>query len=744
MRIEGGFMQLRLLATVGYLSLVLCMGVARASVASESTGVGVAGANSALDAAAPAGATQTSDAEVLQEVVVTAQKRTEKLQDVPLSITVLPGSELDTAPAFGMSELLSRVPGVSMTISGQGGFTVLGVRGVTPAAANFEGPPSTGFYLDSVPFSLVKTAATPDLDPYDLQRVEVLRGPQGVFYGAASLNGVVRVLTQDADPSAFDAKGRLTGSYTENGGGNGRADAAINVPLVDNVVAARLVLGYASWSGWIDRPNETNANSAQLSTARLKVDAQPTPDLFIGLSYWYSRDSYADVSQGYTYHLNSETVPEPMDNGFDTVGLKVSYKLPAFSITSATSYMDYKTISLLDEGPQFINAAGVYLYTGLHSDIASEEINLVSSDEGNWLWSAGGIYRYGKDVNDQSLPPAFLPSPLVWTDESKSYALYGQVTLRSASRVIDLSLGARYFHDHVQDYTAPGAFYTQPLDANFSHVSPRVALTWHPSKDLSTYVSYSNGFRSGFGQGPLTLLTAPNLPPVQPDKLDNYEIGAKGEMLNGLISFDTSVYYMKWKDVQQNVNVYYQNLGAVTANVNGPSASGTGVDFLVTLHPVTGLSLSANGSWNNLSMDETLNSGGLVYFEKGDRLVNSPEWTAGLIADYNFPLGASGFRGQFSVSGNYTSKYYGYVPNPNGVTTYAGESQSFARTSFTIQAPRHWSASAFVENLNNYTGSYAPDAPFDSAAGPEWHYPDNLLQRSRPRTYGLQIEYHLR
>ena len=692
------------------------------------------------DSGASASESNTNtNSDQLPQVVVTAQRRTEALQDIPLSISVLQGTQLDSTNTFGVAEALSRVPGVAITTAS---YQVVTIRGVGPATPAFEGQATTGYYLDSVPFALVKDAATPDLNPYDLERVEVLRGPQGVLYGAASLNGVIRVLTRDADLSAFDFKGRVTGSYTENGGGNARADGAINIPIVDDVLAARLVAGYAHWSGWIDRPNETNANSAALSNVRLKLDAQPTPELFIGLSYWYSRDDYADISQGYEYNLNSETIPEPIHNGFDTVGLKASYQFSSFSITSATSYMDYKSVNIQDQGPAINDAVNDLLYTGFHSNIYSEELNLTSSGDNTWIWSAGAIYRHGKDNNGQSLP-GITPEPLIWFDESSSYAVFGQASWRSPSRAFEVALGARYFHDHVQDVTLPGIWYSTPLDAEFNHVSPRVAFTWHASKDLTTYVSYSNGFRSGFGQSPLNAQTVNNLPSVKPDQIDNYEMGVKGEFLGGLITFDTSGYFMKWKGVQQSVNAYFDSV-AISANVNGPSASGPGVDAAITVHPTKGLSVSATGSWNNLTMDETVASGGYVYFEKGDRLAYSPKYTAGVDVSYEFPLSASGFSGRFSIADNYTSNLFMNNALANGVQTYEGNSLLLGRASFAVEDPKHWTVTAFVENLNNYTGSPVPVAPFASAAGPQWHYPDNLFNRVRPRTYGLQFDWHLR
>lgn len=678
----------------------------------------------------------------LQEVVVTAQKRAEKLQDVPISISVVQGKELDSSSATGISEQLGRVPGLAVTTAQQGGGTVVTVRGVAPPFAYFNGSSTVGYYLDSVPFGLVKSGIAPDLDAYDLQRVEVLRGPQGVFYGADSLNGVVRVLTQDPDLNEFDFKMRTSGSYTQSGSANFRGDAAINAPIIDDVLGARLVLGYEDLSGWINRPNKVDANSASLSNVRLKVDAKPTTDLSIGVSIWRSRDTYNDVSQGYTYNQNAETIAEPIENGFDTYGLKVAYQFQSFSVSSSTSYLSYKSFSIVDLGPSIDDMANGPLYGDLRSKVYSEEINLNSTGEGDWQWSAGGIYRHGKDHGVQSLPtmPDILPEPIGFTDASTSYAFFGQATRRLMEGLFDVSAGLRYFHDHVVDTTDPGIFESPPLVASFRNVSPRIAVNWHPDKNLTSYVSYSTGFRSGFGQGALTVLSDPDLPPVQPDKLSNYEFGVKGQTPGGLMVFDTSIYYIQWRDVQQAVNVFFNGVG-VSANVNGASASGPGVDFALTLNPMAGLSLGINIGWNHLTLDQAVISGGLVYFDRGDRLVDSPEYVAGLNADYTFPLGGSGYHGKLSASGNFASHYYANNAEPTDVVRFQGQNLTTGRASFAVEAPRHWTASLYVENIGNYTGSPIPNnQSFPEAA---FHEPDNLLQRIRPRTVGLQFEYRL-
>lgn len=687
----------------------------------------------------PASATGSDQ---LAEVVVTAQKHAERAVDIPISVSVLTGVELDSSNAMGLSEQLGRTPALATTTASQSGGTVITLRGVAPPYALFNGQSTVGYYLDSVPFGLVKSAIAPDLDPYDLQRVEVLRGPQGVFYGADSLNGVVRVLTQDPDPEEYDFKSRVTGSYTQGAAnGNYRGDAALNVPIVDGTFAGRLVVGYNHLAGWIDRPNASHTNDAAFSTVRLKLAAQPTPALSVGMMYWRSRDNYGDLSQGYTDNQNSYLIDEPIDNGFDASNLKIAYQFSGFTISSVTSYLDYTSNSILDLGPVIFGTPDAPLFTGLNSRVLSEEFNISSSGTGPWQWSGGGIFRRGKDYQTQTLP-VVLSAPLYWTDESKSSAIFGQLTRKLFDDRFEVSAGARYFHDETHHVTGPGLYESAPLEGRFNNVSPRVAFTWHPAKDFTTYASYSTGFRSGFGQGPLTVLSAPNLPPVQPDKLYNYEVGAKADLFDGRASFDTALYYIVWKDVQQSVNVLFNGAG-VSADVNGASASGPGVDFALTLRPAAGLSVSASFGWNQLTMDQAVVSGGILYSNKGDRLVSSPEYTAGFNIAYSAPLGGSGYLVRFDASGNYISNYYadsaGGVPAGGQLQVTEGESYLTGRASIGIAAPRHWSASIYTENLNNYSGSFTPNN--QSAPNAAWHLPDALLLRVRPRTTGLEFDY---
>jgi iron complex outermembrane recepter protein len=677
----------------------------------------------------------------LEEVIVTAQKRAERLEDVPISISVLSGADLDTSRADGITEALNRVPGVAGTVNFQSGNTQLTVRGVTAAGATFFGSNPIGYYLDTVPFTLVKSAIVPDSNAYDLQRVEVLRGPQGTLYGASALNGVVRVLTRDANLDRFEFKGRSSASSTADGGENFRGDVAINVPIVDGKFAARAVIGYQDLSGWIDKPGDKDANSQKIANYRLKLNARPTDELSIGLMAWRSRNDTDAPATSADGEFSTAVLPEPYSTDFDAYGLKIGYDFPAFSISSSTSYLDYENPAHVDfpAAPDFhIDAATEFAAT-----VFSQEVNLSSTGTGVWQWTLGGFYRDGKDQYPQTL--SFNGAPLSptygWHDQSESSAIFGQLTRSFADGRYELTGGLRYFEDTVTSSEGPvGAPAVLNTRKKFDATTPRVALTWHPSKEASVYASYAEGFRSGFDQFNFFKETF-DAAPIKPDTLKNYEIGLKGRSADRRFDYEAAVFYIDWKDVQQALTTVTPDGVPHAGNTNGGGASGVGFELAASIRPVERLELGINGSWNDLTADDPVNARvfsvplndfqDVTLFEPGERLSNSPEYTVGVFGDYGFPLGGRGLEGHFSVSGNYTSEqeYRSLLPN---LYKTVGDSMLICRAAFALQAGERWTATFYAENLNDERGT-----PIRGPVG----VPD-FSARVRPRTLGLQVEYH--
>lgn len=683
----------------------------------------------------------------IEEITVTAQKREERLQDVPISITVLNGEQLDSSTAQGLTEALSRVPGVGINETYQGGGTQVAVRGVTAGGALFNGSSPVSYYLDSVPFGFVRQAIGPDLNVYDLERVEVLRGPQGTLYGASSQNGVVRVLTHDAQLDEFDLKARTSVTATENGGESYRGDMAFNVPIIPGKLAARAVAGYQDLGGWIDRPNKKDANDAEISNARLKIRAQPVDEFSVDLSAWRSRGDYGGPSIANDSGRHNALNDEPITTDFDAYGATLAYHFPAVSVISMTSYLEYENTGFLDVGSLVPGRVG---QTTVEAEVFAEEVQLSSTGEGVWQWTIGGMYR---DADDRQYQENRINGTLAGflsdqTYISKSTAVFGELTRIFFDGRFELTGGLRYFEDEVtarEDARNTGAPPDQLVRSKdkFDALSPRVVLTWHPRRNATIYASYAEGFRSGVSQyGNVPLINGSQFPPAEPDTLHNYEIGAKGDLADGRVSFDVALYYIDWEDVQQSLTIPITpgNVILTTALVNAESASGVGADFALTTRLPDGLELGFNFSWNDLTIDSSLSSFfgsppvAVTLFDKGDRLNISPELTVGAFADYEFPFGGDGLLGRISASGSYTSDMDLRTIVAGAQRIAHGDAMLTGRLSLEVEAPNRWTASLFVNNVTNEQGSPVR-FPF-SAAITDWN------AHIRPRTIGLQLELH--
>src|SRR3546814_865196 len=489
---------------------------------------------------APARNSEAADVD-LADIVVTAQKRAERLRDVPISIGVMSGETLDRATVGGTAEALSRVAGVSTTTGLLSGATQIAIRGVTAGYSNLSGSSPVAYYLDSVPFGFIRSATTPDASPYDLDRIEVLRGPQGTLYGATAENGVVRILTHEADLTKFEGKVRISGSQTDGGGLNYRGDAALNVPIISDRLAVRAVVGYQNNGGWIDKPNDRNANDSEVQNYRIRVKAQPADALTIDLIA-SNYHSHADAPNSSFPDLTTpSSAAEPLIQDYDILGANVKYDFGSVGLTSSTSYLRYSNKSLVDYTVVGL-PAGTLTDRISSNKVFTQEASLNSTGSGDWRWSVGVFYRHDKDGLDsgyQGYPPALASlfgTRLNYHDTSKSFAVYGELTRKFLDGKIELTVGFRHFEDKVtttEQSNQTGDPLQPPVQSKSKADTPRVVLTWHPSRDFTVYTSYSEGFRSGINQDPAITRAAPQFSPLKPDLLRNYELGVKGGTADG-------------------------------------------------------------------------------------------------------------------------------------------------------------------------------------------------------------------
>jgi iron complex outermembrane recepter protein len=671
----------------------------------------------------------------LEEVVVTAQKRKERLQDVPVSISVLSGENLDRT-TLSVTDEIRRIPGFAASQTSLGGqnFTVRGVAG----PSLFTGTSVVGYYLDSVPFGFIRQGLAPDSNAYDLDRIEALRGPQGTLYGVSAINGVVRVLTQEPDLNNYELKFRSSGSGTEDGGENYRGDIAANVPLVAGKLAARAVVGYEDMSGWVDRPNATDINGRTNLNLRLKLHAQPTDNLSLGLMGWRTRIDSEGRALARDDRTTGIVIPEPSSEYYDVFALKLGYEFENFSLSSASSYIDYKLDSTVTLGGD----STLTLVNKFYSKVLSQEVNLVSTGQGPWKWTLGGIYRDLDDVTAQNIPGIFgNPLGSIYKDFSESYAILGELTRSFSDGRWELTGGLRYFEDSSSMRQTANPFSANAVllanDDKFEALSPRVVLSWHPAESLTAYASYAEGFRSGFAQSPFVLAVDPTIPAVDYDNLTNYELGIKGTA-SPRFAYEAAVFFQEWQDVQQGLVIATPLLpSGIGISLNGESASGVGAEFGLSFRPIAGLEMGVSYSWNDLGFDEDVMTGvpPRVLTPKGGRLAGSYEHTAGASADYTFTIG-NGYESRLSGSVNYVSAATAYAVVSGVSLAPKGDEFLTARLSFGVTAPAGWGATLFIDNLTDEDGQ-----------DPTFVDPVSAIQggigRLRPRTIGLQFEYRL-
>lgn len=680
----------------------------------------------------------------LEEVIVTAQRREEKLQDVPISLSVFTGESLESGEVTGLNSALRNVPGFAGYENTQGGMVRYSVRGVSTNPSLLNSASVVGYYMDEIPFAFVRFPVVPDGSAYDLERVEALRGPQGTLYGASSLNGVIRVVTQDANLDEFEMKARTSGSSTKDGSESYRVDAALNVPIVDGKLAARLVGGYEDEGGWIDLPNAgvKDANDRQSKNLRAKVNARPVENFGIEFMSWLSRTDRGYHSGSRDDRTSSSTYRTPFETNFDAHGLTLTYDFPIAALISSTSSMKFDSTGLADLGT-LLNR------TTLKADLIAQEVRLTSTSDGAWKWSLGGIYR---DEEDQLIQQAFVEQTLVNFEQvqnrtvydSQSYAFFGELTRLFFDNRVELTGGLRYFRDRNSNdeisasNIATGASVTpagKSRTVTDDALTSRVVLSFHFTPNASLYASFGEGFRAGFSQSGFVRRNVPPevvsvLPVVEPDKLRNYELGAKGSLMDGLLTYDLATYYIDWKDAVQ-VQAWFFQLGPSAQSstfipLNSKGIDGVGADAAVTLRWSDRWEMGATFSWNDLQFKEDVLNGPSILYPKGARPPESSKMTAGGNVSYALPLG-SALSAEFSTAVNYTSRLV--TAGATGLTE--GDDLLRVNASITFASTSGWSVMFFGDNLTDEDGRVRPAANLILAES----------DRLRPRTYGLQLDY---
>lgn len=618
-------------------------------------------------------------------IVVTAQKRTQTLIEVPQSITVVSGATLEEQNATSFQDYLKLVPGLQLNQSTPGQGRII-VRGV-----NSGGVASTvGIYMDETPFGsssgLVNGAVLAgDFDTFDLDRIEVLRGPQGTIYGASSLSGVLKFITKQPSTTALTVRGRV-GIETTAGGEMGyQGNLVVNVPLGETL-AFRATGSYRKYGGFIDSigtsaPDlfgvvrttdiDKNINDTKSFGGRASLLFRPSDKVSVrltALAQNIEADASAVVASDpdtlkrlYGELSQSQFVPEFSDVKYRVYNATGTADLGFADLTTSTSYSTQKQDFRADltfplsSLVQFSFIGGIpnefFQAQSTDSEKFTQEVRLSSqSDRLDWL---AGVYYTNEDgrirqdfvaVHPGTLDP-ITGIPLLGLAEVnsdyKEIAGFADVTIHFGER-FDLGLGGRYSHNkqsasQVSDGILAGGFNELPANKSDENVFTfSVAPRFEVNDNASIYARVAKGFRPG---GPNVV--PPGAPPevrnYDSDSLISYEVGVKAQSDDGRFTVDAALFHVDWTDIQLIATVSDFNI-----NTNGSKAKVNGAELTATARPFRGLALSFNAAYTNARLKEDLPPiQGVVSGFDGDQLPFTPKFSAGLNGDYSWSLGGT-------------------------------------------------------------------------------------------------------
>ena len=673
----------------------------------------------------------SDDAADPNEIIVTAQKREQNLSDVPAAIQAITGDTLERRGTKDIAQLVDFVPGASIVSKAAPGFETIQIRGISSGTV---GDATVGYYIDDVVFSIPNLQLAPPSRLLDLERTEILRGPQGTLYGNGSMGGLVRLITTTPDTERFDVKALGELSFTDGGGTNYAIDSAINIPIATDRAGLRVSGGYERLSGFADGAAGDDLNDIRSWNIRGKLLLRPADNIDVTLSVWH-----IDNHQDYSNNLNSvrpARVPDTFglaDPFIETVATfysgAVKWNLGGVSLESGTSYIDHRlTINNVAESTLEV-APGVVLPVGIGNDSIfdtsafSQEIRLVSNGDSPFNWIIGGLYTNATidstiDVNLRGLGPVIpflgvVDSPL----KTESYAIFGEVSYSLFDGKLIPLVGLRYFDDTRTasgTTTFGGATQFDAGRASFNALSPRFNLTFKPNDDALFYANIARGFRSGTIQtsaqallAQLSGVTGASVI-VEEDSLWTYELGTKLS-LPGSFYIDASVYYTDWSDIQIPFNTPF----GLPAVVNGGDARIYGIDLGLNWRtPLDGLALQAVANFNSAEF-RNINpqlSAVSPTAQNGERLPGVPK--------NNFSLGATYGA---SLSDTLDLNLYAAYAFRNRQTDLATGLAGGQIDNLTLRAgieSEHYRLDLFVENLTNEKGPILVTSTFEQAIYP--------------------------
>lgn len=692
------------------------------------------------------GQTNAADApasEGLGEITVTAQKRAESVQEAPLSVSAVSAEDLAERQVASIGDVSALSPGLS--VGQQYGQNRTFIRGIGLTSFSLGADASTAFHVDGVYIGRPSAQLSAF---FDLDRIEVVRGPQGTLYGRNATAGSINVITGKPTDSLEGAAGFTFGNYSHL-----QFDGMISGPLSDSGrVRGRLAVQKIEHDGY-GRNEATGADidDADTHAVRGTLDFALTDATRLTLSADYAKEDDSNYAAHFLGAYRSDVpltgvlvggalpsdernvssdVPVVNDRTNKGASATLSWSGGALGFNSITGYREFERLNRHDIDATSVDAGGALTWTE-DSQQFSQELQLTYS--GERLEGIVGAYYYDEDLAGRTFVDLGFFAPGATFDENgkvttEAYALFAQGSYAVTPK-LKLTLGARYSSETRE---ADGAFsifgQTFPSSGKkkWTATTPKVGIDYTTDAGVLLYASATKGFKSGlFNVGSLN-------PPIDPEYVWAYEAGVKSRLLDDRVELNAAAFYYDYKDLQVGRVV---NTQLVT--VNAAKAKNKGAEVSLRALPIDGLQLYAEASWLNAKFTE-FNTADAARPElgeldlSGNYLPNSPKIAVNAGVDYTASLSNGSTLG-FRVDGNWTDRVYFTEFN---VRNMSQESVLRLNAAITLKSPgERWSLTAYGKNLtdetivaNNIIASILWGLPLIGSLEP-------------PRTYGVRIGY---
>ncbi len=700
----------------------------------------------------------------IEEIVVTARKRSEPLQKVPISVAAFTAADINARSVNTLTDIAQFTPNLDMGNQGQNGksATLMYIRGIGQTDVNITNDPGVGVYVDGVYLGRMQGL---DFEMMDIQRIEVLRGPQGTLFGKNTIGGAINVITEMPN---FDSGGKIkltTGSFN-------RIDAlaSLNIPVVQDKLAVKLTLSTDNQDGYghslasgqqfgntksdsgrgtiLFKPTENLEIISTTDVTRIREDADPfkvlainTQAPLVGLLNSLINPPYDNRWLTNGYYSNYSTGPDFNNADIWGTSLSINWNAGPVYVKSITSYRKNNTSIGVDFDGSPIDM--VSQITSIDSHQFTQEFQIGGTSFNNHLKWVSGIYYFSEKATESETDVIYAPLRAIGVDASfvydtgisnKAYAAYGQGTY-SLTDKLNFTAGLRSTYEtkdgDVFHYGQYSGLTLLPFLTNSDHwssFSPRIGLDYKWTPDVMTYVSAAQGFKSGGFNGLATSTDA--FTSYKPETVWTFEAGLRSEWFDKRLRFNATAYYSLYNDIQFTI-IQGTAQGAPTTTVgNAAKAAIKGGELELVAVPLPGLTLS--GGLGLIDAKYTSVDPSAAPLTTASQFVDTPKWSATASAEYDLRI-LERFDLAARLDYAYKSTIYHDVAN-SPVGTQAAYGLVNGRLTFATQ-DKTWSIAAFGTNLTNrhYLLSGIDFLPSLGLASVEY---------APPREWGLNLEYH--